>query len=102
MKKVITVITLLIVSLGLKAQTTTTPKDTVVAIAYEKRDTIKVKAITYGEAGVVKYTYGYAVLKGFAILQKDGKTWQWTQQPIIDIALDEKKKPVKNLLQIIN
>lgn len=103
MKKAILFLTLIFAVSFIASSQSTTPKaDTVIVPAYEKLDTIKVNVILYPDGnGTVKYSYGYVVVKGFAILQKNGKTWQWTQQPLISGALDEKKLPIKKYLQII-
>lgn len=72
-------------------------KDTVVVPAMPYTDTVS-KMITYGDAtGVVRYTYGYLLVSGF-VIRKDGKQ-TWAEQPKITGFIDNKKKPLKNVIQ---
>lgn len=64
---------------------------------FERTDTIQVFAATYGEREAVKYSQpAYAIYKGF----KNDKG-QWSGQPTLIGVLDNKKRSIKNPLQIL-
>lgn len=72
--------------------------DTIAVPVYQMNDTVKA-LVYYGDDGKVKYCRGFAVLQGFAVLGKD-KKWQWTEKPRIVAALDERKRFIKDVLEV--
>lgn len=69
--------------------------------AYPNKDTVQIGAVIYGGSkGEVKYSSpAYLTREGF-IINESGK-WKWTEQPKVTGALDEKKKPLSKILQVI-
>lgn len=93
-KKAITTVFILLTTLSGFTQ-----KDTVKVVAYEKYDTARAYVLYPGENNSVKYTHGYIILKGFA--SKDKDKWYWTEKPVIHAVLDDKKRLLKEVLQIL-
>lgn len=78
------------------ADITSNAKDTVVVALYIKSDTVPVRYMAANNRGYVRLENGYAILKGFA--DSKGK---YMQQPKISGVLNNRKKPVKQVIQIL-
>lgn len=98
MKQLLSIFIFLSITFFVSAQTgkdTTVKKEIVHAIP--RTDTVQ-KLITYGDAtGNVKYTYGFILISGFVI--KENNKLVWAEQPTVTAFLDNKKKPLKNVIQ---
>lgn len=114
MRKLVIFIIATIVSANCLAQSTSVktaewknPKDTV-----HVKDTVRVPvylvdvtdtvqaSITYEKkkgSGRVYITKGFALLRGFKVFDKEPK---WVDKPALVGALDEKKRPIKNVVQV--
>lgn len=73
-------------------------KDSVLVPAFPRTDTVPA-LITYGDAttGNVKYTNGFILVSGY-VIKKEGKLF-WTEKPKATGFIDNKKKPLKNVIQ---
>lgn len=106
MKKTITTVLILVsmASFGQGKKDSLQKKDTAFVPAFERMDTVKNVHIFYcGKDNIVKYSEKASVLlKGYAV-KKGSDQWQWVDINQVQIigALDENKKPVYKLIQIL-
>jgi hypothetical protein len=104
MKKLTTII-LMIVSISAFSQTKkdTIPqkKDTVTVVIVERTDTLRYSfTCVYPGSSVVNYVEnGYVIIKGLSSTPK--KPYTWAENPTITYAFDDKKRPVKKIVQIM-
>lgn len=102
MKKITTItlaLSLSLFAISQKKDSLPPKKDSVYIPMYEKTDTLRRSFYYNNGDGIVRVAEnGYILVKGFSV--SDKKPYQWASDPKILFALDEKKRPVKKVLQI--
>ena len=68
---------------------------------YEKRDTVAAEFLYENSRHFVKKCSGYVVLRGFSILGKDGQLQFVGPPSVIADGLDNRKRPIGRILQLL-
>ena len=75
--------------------------DTLRIPVYERTDTLPVKGVLYKFKNEVRVSMpAFVIAKGFKVKNQRNE-FEWAEQPQILGFLNQKKKPVKNFIQII-
>jgi hypothetical protein len=75
------------------------PYDRDTVYVYERRDTVACRYLYQSGKSNVKVAIGYAVLSGFFTDINGARQWQ--QAPSLVAVLDKKKRPAKNVIQLL-
>ena len=95
-------LTICVSSYGQKKDTVV-KRDTAYVPTYVRTDTLRRNFYYLQNGSPVVYfaENGYLIIAGYSTRDQQGKWLQWTQEPQIVGVLDEKKKPARKVIQIL-